>query len=109
KIPVLLRAQHDDRGILHRALRAAVPTVAVIGSVTVVFAVRLVVLVVVAHEIAQREAVVGSDEVEARARPPAIVRVEIAAARESRSHFAHGATAAFPKAAHTVAVFTVPL
>ena len=37
-------------------------------TIAVTFAIRLVVLALVAHQIAQRETVVGGDEVDARAR-----------------------------------------
>jgi hypothetical protein len=64
EIPLLLRAQRQDGRVLRLALRAAVPGAVVALAVLVVLAVGLVVLLVVGDQIAQREAVVGGDEVE---------------------------------------------
>ena len=55
-------------GIVGRALDAAVPRSIVALAVVVALAVGLVVLLVVGHEVAQREAVVRGHEVHARIR-----------------------------------------
>ena len=60
----------------------------VVVAVAVVFAVGLVVLVVVADEIVQREAVVRGDEVDAGVGLAAVVLVQIAAAGEPVGEFA---------------------
>ena len=58
-------AQPLDLGIVGRPLDAAVPAVVVVGAVAVALAVGLVVLLVVADEVVEREAVVAGDEVDA--------------------------------------------
>ena len=58
EVALLPRPQLVDRRIVGRPLDAVVPRAVVALAVAVVFAVGLVVLVVVRHEIAQREAVV---------------------------------------------------
>src|SRR5262249_8587186 len=59
-------------GIVGGALHAAIPGEVLRGPVPVLFPVRLVVLVVEAHEIQQREAVVRGDEVDAGRRAASI-------------------------------------
>src|SRR4051812_38586468 len=68
EVALLTCAQLVDLGVVGLALGAVVPRAVVIGAVLIVLAVRLVVLVVVRDEIAQREAVVRSDEVDRRKR-----------------------------------------
>ncbi len=51
--------------IVGRTFDAVIPRIVVVGAVLVVFAVRLVVLFVVADNIVQREAVMGRDEIDA--------------------------------------------
>ena len=54
-----------DFGIVGRALDAAVPGPVVGRAVVVVFAVRVVVLLVVGNAVVQREAIMSGDEVDA--------------------------------------------
>ncbi len=56
-------------------------------AVAVVFAVGLVVLLVVGNQVAQREAVVRGDEVDARGGTPRGVLIEIGAAGEPIPEF----------------------
>jgi len=58
-VPLLPLPELVDGRIGGRPLDAAIPAQVVVRSVTVVFTIRFVVLVVVRDEIAQREAVVG--------------------------------------------------
>ncbi len=102
-------AQLKDIRVGRGSFRAAVPTVVVVRAVAVFFAVGLVVLAVVAHQVLQREAVVASDEIDARERLPAAVGVEVARAGEPRGEFGNGAAVALPEAADAIAVFAVPL
>ena len=69
-------------GADRRALHAPVAAQVVVGPVPVVLAVGLVVLVLEAHQVVQRESVVAGDEVDARERPPIAGREEIAAPGE---------------------------
>ena len=64
EVPDLAVAQRLDRGVVGRALDAAVPAQVVVVAVAVVLAVRLVVLLVVGDQVVQREAVVAGHEVD---------------------------------------------
>src|SRR5690606_22446456 len=59
EVPLLLRAQGADARVVGGSLDAAVPAQVVVLAVAVSFAVRFVVLVVVADEILERKAVVA--------------------------------------------------
>ena len=108
EVPLLARAQRVDRRIVGRPLGPAVPRAVVVGAVLVALAVRLVVLLVVRDEVAQREAVVRGDEVDRRERPAPVGLVEVGRAAEPRSEIAQRRLAA-PEVAHRVAVDPVPL
>ena len=54
----------QNRGVVGRSLDAAVEAVVVVGAVAIVFLVRLVVLVLVADQIGEREAVVDGDMID---------------------------------------------
>src|SRR5262249_41084660 len=78
-------------------------------AVAIAFAVRLVVLVVVADEIAEREAVMGGDEIDARPGPPAVVAEDVGRAGQARGKLARDTLIALPEAPHGVAILSVPL
>ncbi len=78
-------------------------------AVPVVLAVRLVVLVVVRHEVAQREPVVRGDEVDARARPAPAVLVQVGGAGEPGGELAERAGLGPPEVPYGVPVLAVPL
>ncbi len=71
QVAFLLVAQADDRRIISRSFDPAIPAEVRLVTVAVVLAIGLVVLVVVADQVVQRETVMGGDEVDARPRPPA--------------------------------------
>ena len=81
EVAPLARPQGEHRGVVGRALDAAVPAAVVVGAVAVVLAVGLVVLGVVADEVGEREAVVDRDEVDRRGRTPAAVTEQVRASR----------------------------
>ena len=81
EVALLAGPQRQDLRVVGRALDAAVPGPVVALAVAVVLAVGLVVLLVVGDEVAQREAVVRGDEVDARDRPAAGVLVQVGASR----------------------------
>ena len=81
EVPRLPGAERQDLGVVGRSFDAEIPRAIVALAVAVVLAVRLVVLLVVRNEIAQREAVVRGDEVDARVRPPRRPLIEVGAAR----------------------------
>ena len=98
----------QDLGVVGRALDAVVPGPVVGLAVVVVLAVGVVVLLVVRHEVAHREAVVGGDEVDAGDRAPPRVLVEVGGPGQPRGELAERRLAA-PEVADGVAVLAVPL
>src|SRR5262249_18828969 len=109
EVPQLARAERADLGVLRLPLDAAAPREVLVRPVLVVLAVRLVVLLLVRHEIPQREAVGRGDEVHARVGPASVALVEVRAPREAIAEIAHAPAVAAPEAAHGVAVLAVPL
>ena len=109
EVAPLARAQLEDRRVVGRALDAAVPGQVVVVAVAVVLAVGLVVLVVVGHQVGEREAVVGGDEVDAGVRPPPGAPVQVGRAGEAARELADLAAVALPVGAHAVAIAVVPL
>ena len=101
--------QREDGGVVGRPFDAAVPRAVVLLAVAVVLAVGLVVLLVVRDQIAQREAVVRGDEVDAGVGAPRGALVEVGAAGEAGAEFRQRLVAAAPEVAHRVAVLAVPL
>ncbi len=98
----------QDLRVVGRALDAVVPGPVVALAVVVVLAVGLVVLLVVRHEVAQREAVVGDDEVDAGERATTGLLVEVRGAGDPGGELAQRRLAA-PEVAHRVPVGAVPL
>ena len=82
-------AQRLDRRIVGRPFDAAVPAHVVVRAVAIVFAVRLVVLVVVGDQVVEREAVVAGHEVDALLRLPFLVTVDVRAAEQPRGEAGH--------------------
>ena len=108
-VALLALAEAPDGGILGLAFHAAIPGAIVRLAVLVALPVRVVVLVVVRHQIVQREAVVGGHEIDARVGLAAVALVEVGAAGESIREVGEPALVAPPVVAHGVAVATVPL
>src|ERR1700746_2778408 len=102
-------SQRQDGGVRRRALDAAVPAQIVVSAIPVVFAIRLVMLAVVAHEVGEREAVMAGDEVDGRGGGAGLVGVEVAAAGDAARNGADDAGVAAHEAAHDVPVGSVPL
>ena len=78
QIALLTCSQYQDLGVFGRAFHAAIPALVVVSAVPVFLAICLVVLALVAHQVVQDEAIVGGDEIQAGARAPSIVRVQVA-------------------------------
>src|SRR5882757_6747047 len=91
-------AQHEDVGIVGRALVAAIIAVVVVGAVAIFFAVRLVVLFVVVEQVRQRETVVHRDVVDAGARRAAVVVEQVGRRRHAARYLADQAAFAAPVA-----------
>src|SRR6185312_4808146 len=109
EVALLLVAQRDHLGVVGRALAAAIPAEIGIVAVAVAFVVRLVVLVVVADEVAQREPVMGGDEVDAGPGPPPVVAEDVGGAGEAGGEIGGEALIALPEAPNGVAVLRIPL
>ena len=101
-------AEREHLDVVGRPLDAVVPRPVVALAVPVVLAVGLVVLLVVGDQVAQGEAVVGGDEVDARERAPPGVLVEVGGARQPAGELAERGLAA-PEVTDGVAVLAVPL
>ena len=108
EVPLLPRAQPEDLGVVGRPLDAVVPGAVVALAVLAVLAVGVVVLVVVGDQVAQREAVVGGDEVDARDRAASRGLVEVGGAGQPAGELAERRLTA-PEVAHGVAELAVPL
>src|SRR5436305_2763119 len=109
KVALLAAPQVVDLRVAGGALDAAAPGAVVALAVAVVLAVGLVVLLVVGDEVAQGEAVVGGDEVDAGRGAPASGGLEFGAAGEAQGEVAQGPGLAPPVVADRVAVPAVPL
>ena len=102
-------AYGDEGRVVGLALDPVVPRAVVVGAVAVVLAVGLVVLVLVGHEVAQGEAVVGRDEVDGVVGRPPVVGVEVRGAGEPGGDGARPRGVVAPEVADLVAVLVVPL
>ena len=109
KISPLARPEFIHLGIVGRAFRAAVPRIIIIVAVAVLFAIRVVVLVIVADQIVQRKTVVRGNEVDAGVGPTAAMLIQIRTAREAIGNFADLAFIAFPKTPDLISILPVPL
>src|SRR5262249_33818667 len=109
EVATLARADREDGLVVGLALYAAVPRSVVVRAVAVVLEVREVVLLVVGHQIGEREAVMRGDEVDARHRSPAVGQVEIGRAAQPGGELAERLWRATPKVAGRIAVLAVPL
>ena len=78
-------------------------------AVVVVLTVRFIVLLPIAHEILQREAVVTGDEIDARVGAFAGLGVDVGAAADALGEHTKQPIVAAPEPSHVVAVLTVPL
>ncbi len=78
-------------------------------SITIVLAIGPVVLVLIAYQVVQREAVVGGEEVHARQWRPQVPAIDVLAAAQALGKLCRGPGIAAPPAAHRVAEFAVQL
>ena len=102
-------AQLDCFRIVRLALMAPVPAEVVAVTVLVVLTVRVVVLLLVAHQITQRVAVVCGDEIDARVHPTVAFQKDVARAGKPACHLGHLTSIAAPELSHCIAVLPVPL
>ena len=78
-------------------------------AIGIALAVRLVMLVVVADEVAQREPVVRGNEVDRGGRPTSARFEDVARPGQATGELRHQTAIAFPVRAHGVAVAAVPI
>ena len=100
--------QREHVRVVGLALDPAVPRPVVVRAVAVVLAVGPVVLLVVGHEVAQGEPVVGGHEVDRGVRRAPVVAVQVTGAGQPGRDVADRALAP-PEVAHGVAELVVPL
>src|SRR4029450_8699137 len=106
---LLALAQVPDLEVVGGPLDPAVPGAVVLRAVPVALAVGLVVLVVVADQVIQGEAVVAGDEVDAGVGPAAVGLVQVAGPGEPVGDVGHPGAGGAPEVPHGVAVAAVPL
>jgi hypothetical protein len=109
KIALLPLAQGNDFGVVGPSLRAAIPGVIVVGPVAVLFSIGVVVLVVVADQVVEREPIVRGDEIDAGGGMAAVPLVEVARTREAIAELGELPVVALPVPPRHVAVAAVPL
>src|ERR1035438_5988518 len=108
QIALLFGAQRLDVGIVGGTLRSTIPAEIIVIAVAIVLAIVFVVLVVITHQILQREAVVGSYKIDAGVGTTATVSVEIARAGNAIREVSHEPAVPFPVGTHRVAIAIVP-
>ena len=79
------------------------------GSVTILFAVGVVVLIVKAHTIAQGEAIVSGDQVDGRVRLPLLMLKDVARGGEALGKFPQRQRLLKPEATHSITETVIPL
>src|SRR5207248_10788290 len=77
KIATLFRSERIDLRIVGWSFRAAIPRLVVLIAVLIVFAVRIVVLLVITDEVVERETIVRRDDINARRRCAAVVQIQV--------------------------------
>src|SRR6516165_5824053 len=80
----------------------------VVVAVLIIFTVGLVVFLIVTNQIAQREAVVATDEIDARNRRPSALLIKIGATSQAIRQLADASFVTTPEATHRVTIFAVP-
>ncbi len=104
----LTQTQAVDFRIFGRTFNAVVPGQIVVAAVLVVFVVGFVVLVVVRHQVMQRETIVRGDEVHGRLRTTAALVEHVAGRGHARSEVSQLSFVAFPEGTNRVAELVVP-
>src|SRR5258705_9554120 len=87
---------------------AAIVAVIVVGAVAIVLAIGLVVLLVVAEQVGQRETVMHGDVIDAGPRIAAVMIEQIGGAGHAAGHLADQAAFAAPVTPHRAAIAVVP-
>ena len=103
----VLNASANNRDIIGFAFAAEIHADIVVGSVAVIFAVFEIVLFGIRAEVAQREAVVSRDEIDALRGVGFFVK-DVSTAGDAMGERHDGVIGASPKASDVVAEFSVP-
>src|SRR6185503_12497961 len=98
-----------DGGIVGWPLGTTVPTVVVGGPILVLLAIGVVVLLVVAHQVVEGEAVVAGDKIDAGVGFASVALVQIAGATQARGKLRQRVAIPLPETPHRIAVCAVPL
>src|SRR5690606_13119168 len=98
-----------DARVVGLTFRIPVAAHVVVVAVTILLAVIPVVLLLIARQVPQREAVVRSDEVHARVHGTIAPAVYVARARQARRQIRDVTRIAAPEVPHGVPILTVPL
>ncbi|CDK01815.1 hypothetical protein MIC448_90005 [Microbacterium sp. C448] len=109
EVPLLPGAHGEHLRVVGRPLDPEIVGAVVRLPVVVVLAVGVVVLVVIAHEITEREAVVGGDEVDGCDGSSPGVLVQIGGPGEARCELTQRLRLTAPEVAHRIPVLAVPL
>src|ERR1700739_3601388 len=108
EIALLLASKAPDCGIVSGAFHTAVPAAVIVRAVAVFFTVGLVMFGVVADQVLQREAIMGSDKIDAGIRLAPAARVKIAGSGKAVGEFADQAAITLPVRANGIAIFIIP-
>ena len=109
EVALLSGAQAEDGRVIRRALHPGVPGAVLRLPVFALFAVRVIVLLVVRHEVGQGEAVMRGHEVDGCHGASPIALVEVCRTGEARRELAEGGGFTAPEIANGVAILAVPL
>src|SRR5215207_2661110 len=109
KVPLLPGADGEDLCVGRRAFMSVIAGDVVVGTVSISLTICPVDLVFVGDEVAQGEAVVGGDKVDAGVGLSPIRLIKIRGAGEPIAHVSDPALVAAPEVAGAVAVLAVPL
>lgn len=101
-------SQSNDVLIVSRPFDPMVPGMVVGVTITIVFAVRFVVFVIVRHKVIQIKPVVSGDKVDRRPRLASTLVEQIARSRNAFRHFGKHSGVALPVATYCVAKLIVP-
>src|SRR5205085_4947820 len=98
EVALLAFAHLNDSGVFRGSLGTVVGGMIVVGSVAIVFAVGLVVLAVITHQVMEREAIVSGHKIDAGGGVAAIALVEVARPGEPVAELGKLAIIALPVA-----------
>src|SRR5688500_15922870 len=87
EVALLLPPECLARRVVGRSLGPTVPTVVLVGAVLIIVTIRVVVLVIVADQVVQCEAIMAGDEIDASRRLAPVILIEVATAAQAGGKF----------------------